>query len=643
MRHSPLSGVMMSSGTDLMRIEGLSVSFPLMRGTLRAVDDASLRILPGKVTALVGESGSGKSVIGQAVMGLQPAAARVSGKVLFTDPASGETVDVQALPQDGSRIRAIRGMRMSQIFQEPMTSFSPMHTVGDQITEVLTIHGVGSPASRLNDCVEMLGLVGFRDPKAMVDRYPFELSGGMRQRAMIAMALIGRPALLIADEPTTALDVTIQAQIMKLLRDLQAELGMAVLLITHDLGVVANMADEVVVIYQGRIMESGTVASIFRNPTHPYLKGLMGAIPHFDMEEGERLRPLREIETGGAKVLSQMPGTVKTDDRAEAKPEVLLSVRGLRKTFGARKSGGWLQATPVMAPAVDGVSFDIRRGECLGLVGESGCGKTTVSKMLMRALRPDEGGIVYDDGSGPVDVLNAVGDESQLLRRKMQMIFQDPVSSLSPRMTVRNIVVEPMEIHGLGDARARTDAAKVLLKAVGLDDSALQRYPHSFSGGQRQRIGIARALALRPELIVCDEPVSALDVSVQAQVLNLLKDLQKDMGLTYLFISHNLAVVNYMADRVAVMWAGRIVEMAPVEVLMKAPVHPYTRALLAAVPYPDLARPLDFATAALSSDLARESWAPAFRPGEGTMMPADLGHGHYVLARDTVDVRELVA
>ncbi len=633
----------MTPATDLLRIEGLSVSFPLMRGTLRAVDDASLRILPGKVTALVGESGSGKSVIGQAVMGLQPASAQITGKVLFTDPETGTTVDIQQLTPDGTRIRAIRGKRMSQIFQEPMTSFSPMHTIGDQITEVLTIHGIGSAESRRKDCEEMLGLVGFRNPGQMIDRYPFELSGGMRQRAMIAMALICRPALLIADEPTTALDVTIQAQIMKLLRDLQAELGMAVLLITHDLGVVANMADEVVVVYQGRIMESGTVSAIFRNPTHPYLKGLIGAIPHFDMEEGERLRPLREIETGGASVLAQMPGAVAKDQDIAEAPEILLSVRGLSKTFGARKSSGLMASAPVMAPAVDDVSFDIRRGECLGLVGESGCGKTTVSKMLMRAVSADTGEVIYDDGSGPVDVLNAAGEPSQMLRRKMQMIFQDPVSSLSPRMTVRNIVVEPMEIHGLGDARARTEAARVLLKAVGLDDSSLQRYPHSFSGGQRQRIGIARALALRPELIVCDEPVSALDVSVQAQVLNLLKDLQKDMGLTYLFISHNLAVVNYMADRVAVMWSGRIVEMAPVEVLMSAPVHPYTRALLAAVPYPDLDRPLDFATAALSSDLARETWAPAFRPGEGTMRPADLGQGHFVLARDTVDVKELVA
>ncbi len=635
----------MMPGKDLLRIEGLSVAFPLMRGTLRAVNDASLRILPGKVTALVGESGSGKSVIGQTVMGLQSSAAVVRGRVLFTDPSGdGETVDILKLPRDGLKIRAIRGKRMSQIFQEPMTSFSPLHTIGDQITEVLKIHGIGSAASRLADCVEMLDLVGFRHPAQMVDKYPFEMSGGMRQRAMIAMALICRPALLIADEPTTALDVTIQAQIMKLLKDLQAELGMAVLLITHDLGVVANIADEVVVIYQGEIMESGTVGSIFRDPTHPYLKGLMGAIPHFDMHPGERLRPLREIGTAGGGGLATLPGRVRApepEQAATAPP--LLAVHGISKTFGNRKSKGWFQPAPVTAPAVDHVSFDVRRGECLGLVGESGSGKTTVSKILMRAVRPDNGRVIYDDGTGPVDVLSALGPSARQLQRKMQMIFQDPVSSLSPRMTVRNIVAEPLEIHGIGDAVSRTEAVRMLLKAVGMEDGALQRYPHSFSGGQRQRIGIARALALSPDLIVCDEPVSALDVSVQAQVLNLLKDLQKEMGLTYLFISHNLAVVNYMADRVAVMWAGRIVEMAPVEVLMRVPVHPYTRALLAAVPYPDLERPLDFATAALSSDAARECWAPAFRPdgGSDAMVPTDLGDGHVVLAQRNVDAREL--
>jgi peptide/nickel transport system ATP-binding protein len=627
----------MGSGKDLLRIEGLHVSFPLMKGRLHAVNDVNLRILPGKVTALVGESGSGKSVIGQTIMGLHPESADVTGSILFDD---GEgPVDILKLPRDGVRARAIRGARIGQIFQEPMTSFSPLHTIGDQVSEVLKIHEPGKPGARRHETEEMLRLVGFENPASVFDKYPFELSGGMRQRAMIAMALICRPALLIADEPTTALDVTIQAQIMKLLRDLQAQLGMAVLLITHDLGVVANSADEVVVVYHGQVMEAGPVEAIFSNPRHAYLRGLLGAVPHFDMGRGERLRPLREIETLGGGLMAQMPGAPERGEAAAAPPAVLLKVRGLMKTYGSRKGDGWIKGAAV-APAVDDVGFDVRRGECLGLVGESGCGKTTVSKMLLRAVSADAGEVTFDNGRHRIDVLNAEGEEARILQRRIQMIFQDPVSSLSPRMTVGNILTEPLEIHGLGTRATRLEAARLLLKAVGLQENALRRYPHSFSGGQRQRIGIARALALSPELIVCDEPVSALDVSVQAQVLNLLKDLQRDMGLTYLFISHNLAVVNYMADRVAVMWAGRIVELAPVEVLMSAPVHPYTRALLAAVPYPDLDRPLDYATAALSSREARKSWAPAFR-AEGRMVPADLGDGHFVLAAAEASASEL--
>ncbi|MBL9054084.1 MAG: ABC transporter ATP-binding protein [Tabrizicola sp.] len=637
----------MRPGTDLLRIEGLNVSFAMMESKLTAVNQASLRVLPGKTTALVGESGSGKSVIGQTIMGLHSPAATVSGKIFFNDPSGdGKPIDLLELPRDGRRIRSLRGRRISQIFQEPMTSFSPLHTIGDQVSEVLKIHGIGSPASRRRECLDMLGLVGFREPARVIDRYPFELSGGMRQRAMIAMALICRPALLIADEPTTALDVTIQAQILRLLRDLQSELGLAILLITHDLGVVANMADEVVVIYHGQIMESGSAKAIFEDPTHPYLRGLVDAIPHFEMAPGERLRPLREIGTLGAGALAALPkgGSERVPAAGSAsRSDVLLSVRGLTKSFANRRSGGWLKPAPKDAPAVNGVSFDILRGECLGLVGESGSGKTTVSKMLMRAVKPDSGTVHFDDGSGPVDVLNASSETSRKLQQRLQMIFQDPVSSLSPRMTVRNIVAEPMEIHRIGDGAERTVAARELLKAVGLDHNVLSRYPHSFSGGQRQRIGIARALALRPDLLVCDEPVSALDVSVQAQVLNLMKDLQRDLGLTYLFISHNLAVVNYMASRVAVMWAGQIVELASVEALMKAPVHPYTRALLAAVPFPDLARPLDFASAALSSDIARESWPPAFRPSGSVddLGAVDLGNGHFVLAHRNANVSEL--
>ncbi|EMS97995.1 ABC transporter, nucleotide binding/ATPase protein (oligopeptide) [Agrobacterium tumefaciens str. Cherry 2E-2-2] len=628
----------MSADADLLRIENLRVSFSLMGGTIDAVRGASLRILPGKVTALVGESGSGKSVIGQTIMGIHPKTARVNGRVLFTDPenAAAGPVDLLQLPKDGREIRSIRGNRIGLIFQEPMTSFSPLHTIGNQIDEALRIHSILSPAERAEKMHETLDLVGFSKPKKVVNMYPFELSGGMRQRAMIAMALICRPALLIADEPTTALDVTIQAQILKLLRDLQSRLNMSMLLITHDLGVVANIADEVAVIYQGEIMEAGTVDDIFKSPSHPYLKGLMAAVPHFDMKPGERLKALREINIDHESLVGKKNAAVNKT------PGPLLTVDNISKTFTTRKSSWFRKGDANATKAVNSVSFEIRRGECLGLVGESGSGKTTVSKILMRAVRPDEGSVTFHRPDGDIDVLNARDGDLKELRSKIQMVFQDPISSLSPRMTVGNILSEPLEIHGRGDAKYRAEKVRNLVRAIGLGESALNRYPHSFSGGQRQRIGIARALALGPELLICDEPVSALDVSVQAQILNLLKDLQQDLGLTYLFISHNLAVVDYMADRVAVMCEGRIVELAPREILMRSPVHPYTKSLLAAVPFPDLDRPLDFRTIGKISATGKFDWGKQFRDeGDGDMISADLGEGHFVLANGNADIREL--
>ncbi|PDT52917.1 MULTISPECIES: ABC transporter ATP-binding protein [Sinorhizobium] len=628
----------MTSGADLLRVEGLRITFSVLGGNVEAVRGANFRILPGKVTALVGESGSGKSAISQAIMGILPSVAKVGGRVLFNDTAAGaKPVDLLSLETDGSEIQEIRGARISKIFQEPMTSLSPLHTIGNQISEVLKIHTDADKAERRAQTEELLGYVGFANPKRAYDMYPFELSGGMRQRAMIAMALICRPALLIADEPTTALDVTVQAQILQLLRELQSKLNMAMLLITHDLGVVANMADEVVVIYHGDIVEAGPVEAIFRNPQHPYLKGLMAAVPHFDMKPGERLKALREVPVKAGTLL----GTQHV--KKAAGPDVLVSVRHLCKTFSTRSSGWFGSGTTSRHRAVNDVSFDIRRGECLGLVGESGCGKTTVSKILMRAVTPDQGSVTFDDGEGAVDVLKLDGAELKALRAKIQMVFQDPVSSLSPRMTVKNILSEPLEIHGRGDPKSRVETVRSLLQAVGLDQRFINRYPHSFSGGQRQRIGIARALALVPQLLICDEPVSALDVSVQAQILNLLKDLQKELGLTMLFISHNLAVVDYMADRIAVMCSGRIVELAPREVLMRNPVHPYTKSLLAAVPYPDLDRKLDFDALQASGCSDQRQWGVQFSDGgeENALFPADLGGGHYVLARKSADAREL--
>jgi len=625
----------MKAPGDLLRIEDLSISFAIVGGPIHAVKRVNMRVLPGKVTALVGESGSGKSVTSQAAMGILPRTARVRGRILFSDPVTGVTSDILQMPQDGPEIRALRGNRIGKIFQEPMTSLSPLHTIGDQVSEPLTVHKDMSAAERKERTLEMLKLVGFPNPARAYDMYAFELSGGLRQRAMIAMALICRPALLIADEPTTALDVTIQAQILELLAELREKLDMAMLLITHDLGVVANIADEVVVLYHGEVMEAGTVETIFRRPSHPYLKGLMAAVPHFDMQPGERLKALREVPVNVENLLGKRKS-------ATAGPDVLLSVRDLSKTFVTRKSGWVGKAQQTVVRAVDNVSFDILRGECLGLVGESGSGKTTVSKLLMRAITADSGSVTFDSGDGPIDVLHAEGEELKRLRTKIQMVFQDPVSSLSPRMTVQNIISEPLEIHGRGDPKLRLEKVKMLLSAIGLDQRFINRYPHSFSGGQRQRIGIARSLALGPDLLVCDEPVSALDVSVQAQILNLLKDLQKQLGLTYLFISHNLAVVDYMADRIAVMCGGRIVEIAPAEVLLRKPIHPYTRALVAAVPFPDLDRPLDFKTLKKSGISNAEAWATQFRPeGDDVLTHADLGHGHLVLARRSVDVSEL--
>ncbi len=634
----------MAHGGDLLRIEDLRISFRLHGGDVEVVKSASFRVSPGKVTALVGESGSGKSVIAQTIMGILPQNGHVTaGHILFADPkAPGTTVDIAKLPRDSDAMRRLRGGRIAMIFQEPMTSLSPLHTIGDQIEEALLLHqDVPSREGRART-EEMLGMVGFPDPHRAYQMYSFELSGGLRQRAMIAMALICRPALLVADEPTTALDVTIQAQILKLLKSLQEKLGMAMLLITHDLGVVANMADEVVVIYHGEIMEAGRVEHVYRSPTHPYLKALLSAVPHFDMHAGERLTALRDVPVDTTSLLRV---TQRSPERPALGAPPLLSVRSLIKSFTTRRSGWFGSTAHSKVVAVNDVSFDVRRGECFGLVGESGCGKTTVSKLIMRALTPDSGTITFDHGDGPQDLLGAAGRELSRLRTRIQMVFQDPFGSLSPRMTVSNILREPLEIHGIGDDRSRGETVANLMRAVGLDPRFLSRYPHSFSGGQRQRIGIARALALNPDLLICDEPVSALDVSVQAQILNLLKDLQKQLGLTYLFISHNLAVVDYMADRIAVMCRGRIVELAPREVLFRSPVHPYTRALLAAVPYPDLDRPLDFAVLNLGGASDPSSWGALFQSADeetaNGLARVDVGEGHFVLARKGTTPLEL--
>ena len=622
---------------DLLEVRDLRIDFRLHRqGVIRAVDGVSFRVPVGGTVALVGESGSGKSVICQAVMGILPRPAQVGGgRILFRDPgppgapaASPVEVDIATLDPESRAMRALRGGRISMIFQEPMTSLSPLHTVGDQIREAALLHQDLSAAAATEQAREMLDRVGFPDPRKALDTYPFELSGGLRQRAMIAMALVCRPALLIADEPTTALDVTIQAQILKLIQDLKADLGMAVLLITHDLGVVANMADEVVVIYHGRIMESGPLSDLFERPRHPYLKALMRAVPRIGMAAGERLTPLREVPRPKE---GHLRGGAETPKEGET--PLLLEAAHLSKRFAHRASGLSGPAGRPSMVALDDVSLGIARGECLGLVGESGCGKTTFSKILMRAVDPDSGRVVYHGEGGEVSLLDLEDRALVPFRRKMQYVFQDPMSALNPRMTVFDILSEPLVIHGLGDREQRAGVVTELMRLVGLDPRFLARYPHSFSGGQRQRVGIARALALRPELLICDEPVSALDVSVQAQVLNLLKDLQRELGLTYLFVSHNLAVVDYMAARIAVMCAGRLVEIAPREILFENPAHPYTRALIGAVPRADPRRRLDLSALMEGKVSDPEEWPPPFR-AEGGVRPEllDLGGSHYVRA-----------
>ncbi|MDE0812945.1 MAG: ABC transporter ATP-binding protein [Alphaproteobacteria bacterium] len=627
------------SPPPLLSVENLKVQFILPEGVLEAVKGVSFQIQPGQTVALVGESGSGKSVMSQAIMGILPKAASISsGRIMFNDPNKpGDAVDIAALGTNSAAMRAIRGSSISIIFQEPMTSLSMLHTVGDQISEALHLHRKISKAEGLEVTQEMLRLVGFPNPARALKTYPFELSGGLRQRTMIAMALVCRPGLLIADEPTTALDVTIQAQILKLLRDLQGELGMAVMMITHDLGVVANMAEDIVVMYHGEVMESGGTEDIFRNPGHPYLKALHKAVPRFGLAPGERLTPIREIEHHKTFLHEAKEPWSNTD----ATKAPLLKVDNLSKAFKIRKSKLFSGGPSESVKAVDSVSFEIARGECLGLVGESGCGKTTLSKMLMRALTPDSGTVTYNNRGSLIDVLALTPKALIPFRRKMQFIFQDPFSSLNPRMPVFDIITEPLVIHGIGDAESQRNAARELMRLVGLDVRHLSRYPHSFSGGQRQRIGIARALALQPDLLICDEPVSALDVSIQAQILNLLKDLQAELGLTYLFISHNLAVVDYIANRIAVMCQGQLVEMAPREMLFKQPTHPYTQALLQAVPEANLDAPLNFENLMAEKASTPSEWPHPFAetPGNRPIL-RDIGGGHIVRALADVNLQE---
>ncbi len=542
---------MSGTGQPLLRVEDLRVEFPTEGGVVHAVNGVSFEVAHGRTLGIVGESGSGKSVCALSAMGLTRAqGARISGRIAF------EGVDLLALPE--RRMRALRGDELAMIFQDPLSSLHPLYRVGAQIAEGIRAHREVSRRAAREQAIALLDLVGLPEPSRRVDAYPHELSGGMRQRVMIAMALANEPKLLIADEPTTALDVTVQAQILALLRRLREELGMALVLVTHDLGVVAEMADEIAVMQAGLIVERGTAERVLAAPAHPYTQGLLRSSPTLERHD-------------------QSPS--QHDDNND-KSEPLLEVRDLVKRFPITR-GVVFQRQVDAVEAVAGINFELRRGEALGLVGETGCGKSTTARLIMRLLEPTDGEIRFEGH----DIAHLRGPALKAARREMQIVFQDPYSSLNPRRTAGSIVGEPFAIHGLHPDKAeRRRAVGELLDRVGLQPEHHNRYPHEFSGGQRQRIGIARALALGPKLLIADEPVSALDVTIQAQILDLLRELRRELGLTLLLISHDLAVVRQMADRVAVMRAGKIVELAPNETLYSSPTHPYTRELLASVP-----------------------------------------------------------
>jgi peptide/nickel transport system ATP-binding protein len=627
----------------LLEVEDLHVHFVTSRGVVRAVEGVSYQVRAGEVVALVGESGCGKSVSSLAIMQLlaKPAGRIVGGRVMF------QGRDLLKLSAD--EMRAIRGRDIAMIFQEPMSSLNPVLTVGFQIMEPLIIHlGMSDTAARAR-ALELLQLVGIPDPERRLDQYPHQFSGGMRQRVMIAIGLSCNPKLLIADEPTTALDVTIQAQILKLMKDLSRELGIALVIITHNLGVVARYADRVNVMYSARIAEQAAASAIFEQPLHPYTAGLLRSVPRLDRPRGRRLEtidgmppslldapvgcrfaprcparqdacvaaapPLVEVlpqhwsacvrsaemaKVGPAGLGLQSANPLPPENKVLAAGEPLLRLHDLRTYFEVAAGMMLLKPTHVEVRAVDGLSFGIRRGETVGLVGESGCGKTTVGRTLLRLENPTSGEIIFDGAN----VTRVTGAALKRYRRQVQVIFQDPYSSLNPRMTIGQIIAEPMLVYKLQPNRKAADLkVRALLTQVGLFDYMAERYPHELSGGQRQRVGIARALAMQPSVIVCDEPVSALDVSIQAQIINLLEDLQREFGLTYLFIAHDLAVVRHISDRIIVMYLGKVMEIAERDALYSEPLHPYTQALLDAVPIPDPALEAARATRVLGGEV----------------------------------------
>ncbi len=605
----------------LLSVEDLHVSFATDTANVRAVEGFSLQVRPGEIVALVGESGSGKSVSAHSIMRLLPRTGRVpKGRILF------EGRDLLALPEE--EMRHVRGREISMIFQEPMTSLNPVLPIGLQIIEPLQFHLRMSTRDANARAAELLRMVGISDPEQRLRQYPHQFSGGMRQRVMIAIGLACNPKLIIADEPTTALDVTIQAQILQLMKTLSRDLGIALIVITHNLGIVARYAHRVVVMYSGRVVEQGEADPVFHRPRHPYTMGLLRSVPRLDRPRGGQLEtieglppsaadplpgcrfaprcpfrlpacdappPLAPTDTGGlsacirvgaiaAGKLAWRKTVVATAD--EPKPQKdgaapVLQVRHLTKHFPVKT--GLLSRTQTVR-AVENVGFEVGHGETLGLVGESGCGKSTVGRLILRLEAPTEGSIAFHGH----DFAQMSRADIKAMRRKIQAVFQDPYSSLNPRMTTGQIVAEPLQVYGLTtDGAAARERVATLLNEVGLRPELADRYPHQLSGGQRQRVGIARALAIEPEFIVCDEAVSALDVSIQGQIVNLLEALQRKRGLSYLFIAHDLAVVRHISARIVVMYLGRVMETADRDELCERPLHPYTKLLLDAAPIPD--------------------------------------------------------
>ncbi|WP_159884605.1 ABC transporter ATP-binding protein [Paenibacillus puerhi] len=617
---------------QLLDIQQLSVDFRTPGGSLNAINRVNLRIGKGETVCLVGESGSGKTITSLSIMRLID----YDNGVISHGDIRLDGLSLVGLSQ--RQISELRGKKIAMVFQEPMTALDPVFTIGDQIVEVLLRHERIGKAEAWERAVTLLRRVGIPEPDIRMKQYPYELSGGMRQRAMIAMALACGPELLIADEPTTALDVTIQAQILALLRELKEELNMSILLITHDLGIAAEMADRIVVMYAGKVVEQATAPQLFENPAHPYTQGLLHSIVTIDQVRGLRLYtikgsipslsdlpagcrfhprcpyatdrcrtedpPLRELhgrevacwhaekldhaaaemfggtldEAADEAAVASVSGARKAP---EASGQVLLQVQGVKKYFPIHR--GLFQRGKGFIRAVDDVTFDIRKGETFGLVGESGCGKSTLGRVLLQLEKATAGRVVFEGQ----DLLARGSRQGKELRRDMQVVFQDPYGSINPRWKVGDIIGEPFWVHESLRGAAKRERVQQVMQLVGLNPSWYDRFPHEFSGGQRQRIGIARAIALNPKFVLADEAVSALDVSVQSQVVNLMQELQQQLQLTYLFIAHGLNIVRYISDRIGVMYLGKLVEVAPTDELFRHPAHPYTHALLSAIPVPD--------------------------------------------------------